>query len=279
LAPVLDQEEEKMFDKLIVSDEQGAEFKGRSRYFMVSTVVVGVLFVTALVFSLYAADIGLGNDSFELSTMLAPVTPTEPEPPREEPDRSTSPSQQTETPTRVHNILRPEENPTVVPTNISVTKSPYLFRPPGEFNLSIRDSIRSGPPSDSGPGRGDNPNSTGSSVESSEPVAEKMPDPPPPIRPKAPEPPRSLGVVNGKATHLPKPPYSAAAIAVNAQGQVSVQVTIDETGNVISAKAISGHVLLRRDSERAAMNARFSPTTLSKVPVKVTGVIVYNFKR
>ena len=54
-----------MFDKLIVSDEQGAEFKGRGRYFMVSTVVVGILFVTAVVFSLYAADIGLGSDQFE----------------------------------------------------------------------------------------------------------------------------------------------------------------------------------------------------------------------
>ncbi|HTH38535.1 MAG TPA: TonB family protein [Pyrinomonadaceae bacterium] len=268
-----------MFDKLIVSDEQGAEFKGRSRYFMVSTVVVGVLFVTALVFSLYAADIGLGNDSFELSTMLAPVMPTEPEPPREEPDRSTSASQQTETPTRVHNILRPEENPTVVPTDISVTKSPYLSRPPGDFAISIRDSLGSGPPSDSGRGRVGDSNSTGSSIEPSEPVAEKIPDPPPSIRPRAPEPPRSLGVVNGKATHLPIPPYPAAAISLNIKGEVAVQVTIDEYGKVVSAKAVSGHPLLRRDSERAAMNARFSPTTLSKVPVKVTGVIVYNFKR
>jgi protein TonB len=110
-------------------------------------------------------------------------------------------------------------------------------------------------------------------------VAEKIPDPPPSIRPRAPEPPRSLGVVNGKATHLPIPPYPAAAISLNIKGEVAVQVTIDEYGKVVSAKAVSGHPLLRRDSERAAMNARFSPTTLSKVPVKVTGVIVYNFKR
>jgi TonB family protein len=269
-----------MFDKLIVSDEQGAEFKGRSRYFMVSTAVVGVLFVTALVFSLYAAEIGLGNEEFELSAMLAPVTPTEPEPPRIEPDRSSSPSRETQVPTRVHNILAPDETPSAVPDTISVTKSPYQFRPPGPFEISTHDSPGSGPPSDLSHRRVDGSGSS-DSVAASEPASElvNIPDPPPAIRPKPPEPPRSLGVVNGKATHLPIPPYPAAAIALQVKGEVSVQVTIDEFGKVTSAKAINGHPLLRRDSERAAMNARFSPTTLSKVPVKVTGVIIYNFKR
>ena len=56
-----------------------------------------------------------------------------------------------------------------------------------------------------------------------------------------------------------------------------MQVTIDERGNVISAQAVDGHALLRAEAERAARNARFSPTLLSDVPVKVTGVITYNF--
>ena len=55
----------------------------------------------------------------------------------------------------------------------------------------------------------------------------------------------SGGVVNSKATQLVKPPYPAAAKAVNASGAVNVQVTIDENGNVISAAALSGHPLLR----------------------------------
>jgi TonB family protein len=88
-----------------------------------------------------------------------------------------------------------------------------------------------------------------------------------------------LGVVNGSATYLPKPPYPAAAVAVNAQGKVSVQVTIDEDGRVVSARAVDGHPLLRGVAEAAAKQAKFSPTLLSKVPVKVTGVIVYNFTR
>ena len=87
----------------------------------------------------------------------------------------------------------------------------------------------------------------------------------------------SAGIVNGKATSLPKPEYPAAALAVKASGAVNVQVTIDENGNVISASAVSGHPLLRQAAEQAARQATFRPTILSGQPVKVTGVIVYNF--
>jgi TonB family protein len=91
--------------------------------------------------------------------------------------------------------------------------------------------------------------------------------------------PRSGGVLNGKAESLPKPVYSAAAQLVRAQGQVTVQVLLDESGRVVSASAVSGHVLLRQAAEDAARHARFTPTTLSGMPVKVTGIIVYNFVR
>jgi len=67
------------------------------------------------------------------------------------------------------------------------------------------------------------------------------------------------------------------AIQIHLQGTVAVQVLIDETGRVLSAKAIAGHPLLIPDSQRAAMNARFSPTTINGQPVKVSGVITYNF--
>lgn len=87
----------------------------------------------------------------------------------------------------------------------------------------------------------------------------------------------SGGVLNGKATDLPKPAYPAAARAVRASGAVNVQVTVDETGKVVSANAVSGHPLLRSAAEQAARNAKFAPTILSGKPVKVSGVIVYNF--
>lgn len=87
----------------------------------------------------------------------------------------------------------------------------------------------------------------------------------------------SGGVLNGKATQLVKPAYPPAAKAVNASGAVNVQITIDENGDVISAVASSGHPLLRTAAVDAAKASKFAPTLLSGQPVKVTGVVVYNF--
>jgi len=85
------------------------------------------------------------------------------------------------------------------------------------------------------------------------------------------------GALNGKALYLPPPEYPDVARQAHASGTVAVQIVIDEMGNVISAHAVSGHPLLQAASVTAARMARFSPTTLSGVPVKVSGVVTYNF--
>ncbi|HEX2640919.1 MAG TPA: TonB family protein [Pyrinomonadaceae bacterium] len=87
------------------------------------------------------------------------------------------------------------------------------------------------------------------------------------------------GILNGKATSLPSPAYPPAALAVGAEGQVAVQITIDENGLVTAASAVSGHPLLRAAAVEAARNATFPPTRLEGRPVKVTGVLVYNFDK
>lgn len=97
------------------------------------------------------------------------------------------------------------------------------------------------------------------------------------MQPSIPTKPISKGVVNGSAISLPKPEFPAAAKAVNASGTVNVQVLIDEEGNVVSAKAVSGHPLLRQAAEESAQGAKFKPTLLSGQAVKVNGVVVYNF--
>jgi len=104
-------------------------------------------------------------------------------------------------------------------------------------------------------------------------------DPPVPMKPTTRPVPKIItkGVVNSGAISLPKPPYPPAAKAVRAAGAVQVQVTIDENGNVISASAVSGHPLLQQAAVSAARQAKFRPTLLSGTPVKVTGIIVYNF--
>lgn len=87
----------------------------------------------------------------------------------------------------------------------------------------------------------------------------------------------SGGVLNGKALSLPRPAYPPAARAIRASGAVSVKVLIDEDGNVVSASAVSGHPLLQAAAVAEARAAKFSPTQLEGQPVKVSGVITYNF--
>jgi protein TonB len=84
-------------------------------------------------------------------------------------------------------------------------------------------------------------------------------------------------VLNGKALELPKPIYPPIARQAHASGTVVVQVIIDETGNVIEARAVRGHPLLQGVSVAAARGAKFSPTKLAGQPVKVSGLITYNF--
>ncbi|HEX8190279.1 MAG TPA: TonB family protein [Pyrinomonadaceae bacterium] len=87
----------------------------------------------------------------------------------------------------------------------------------------------------------------------------------------------SGGVLNGKAVSKPQPEYPPAARAAGASGTVTVQILVDEEGNVVSAAAVSGHPLLQQAAVAAAREAKFSPTLLSGQRVKVSGVVTYNF--
>jgi TonB family protein len=84
-------------------------------------------------------------------------------------------------------------------------------------------------------------------------------------------------VLNGSALSLPPPRYPDIARRSRAGGQVVVEVVIDETGKVITAKATDGPAIFYNEAVDAAKRAKFSPTKLSGIPVKVTGTIKYNF--
>lgn len=85
------------------------------------------------------------------------------------------------------------------------------------------------------------------------------------------------GVLNGTALSLPKPPYPEVARPSRVRGTVQVRILIAEDGSVIAAAALSGHPLLIDASVDTACKSRFAPTKLAGHPVKVTGVVVYNF--
>lgn len=259
-----------------------AKFLGTTFILVVSLAFSGVLW------SMFAKNIVMSGDQFEISTMIAPVPIPEnkPQPPEPAPKqlRTEIKNAVNET-TRQTNMLRLDETPKV-PETISVVKNTQLARPTGKFLLTKGKEVTASNPStilnergtNDGTGIGENRNQNESTVSEN-----KIPEPPP-LKIKKPEPPsqktpivKSGGVMNGKAVSLPKPVYSAAAKAVNASGEVNVQITVDESGKVISAAAVSGHPLLKSEAVKAARGARFSPTFLSNQPVKVTGIIVYRF--
>ena len=161
----------------------------------------------------------------------------------------------------------------VAPDHVSTTPNPDPPRPRtgitivGNENVNPMDDGRSG----SKPG-GDN---SGTGRPSPTVVITEPPAPPQVAKPI----PRVIRkpVLNGEALVLPKPPYPPLAKQTRVQGRVNVQVLIDEKGNVVSATPVSGHPLLIHAAKAAAFQARFSPTMLGDQPVKVSGIITYNF--
>ncbi len=88
----------------------------------------------------------------------------------------------------------------------------------------------------------------------------------------------SLGVVNGRVINLVRPDYPKSAISVGARGTVAVEVLINERGEVIRAKALSGNPLLIANSIKAAKLSKFEPFVLENGEAqKVSGIILYNY--
>lgn len=88
----------------------------------------------------------------------------------------------------------------------------------------------------------------------------------------------SSEVLQGKALDRDKPDYPELAKRAGVHGPVVVEVVIAESGHVESARAMGGHPLLIRPSLMAARRWRFAPTLLNGQPVKVTGLITFNFR-
>jgi periplasmic protein TonB len=116
------------------------------------------------------------------------------------------------------------------------------------------------------------------------------PEPPPPISTPSPTPkiepaPEakpdlnkvSEGVLQGSAIKKVRPAYPEIARRARVGGLVQVQVMISEDGRVMEAFILNGSPLLRGAALEAARQWIFAPTTLSKMPVKVQGVLTFNF--
>ena len=285
-----------MLNQLIESKSNSSENNSRAGFLISTTAFVALFACCAMLWSLFAKDVVSANDSLEMASLVAPVPIADTVPPKPEPVKTAptkSQSNEIKVATRPVLIARPDESPRI-PDKVSTVQNTTKSRPNGAVRITDGPATDGNNPNVGNEGRENN--GSNQPVERptrkvKTPIVEEPKDEPPPtvvkkpivaeVKPKVEPKPitQTLGVVNGKASSLPKPPYTAAAKAVGASGAVNVQVSIDENGNVTSARAVSGHPLLRAVSEAAARNAKFTQTFLSGQPVKVTGVIVYNFVR
>ena len=87
-----------------------------------------------------------------------------------------------------------------------------------------------------------------------------------------------LGQLNALALNLVMPTYPEIARRTNAKGTVTVQITLDEEGKVVSAKATEGPTMLRSTAEDAARKSKFKPAMSGDKPIRASGFILYNFK-
>ncbi len=263
-----------MFDRLIVSAKEKS--KGRTKkFFVVTTFIYSFVLASALVVSVFAAS-PLLYESSEVFK-LAPLLPPPALPPAGVHPVPHNGSPQSSPPPNIYNVVRLED-----------VNQKSENRPPVIPTFSVHDSTISGPTGGSGIGV---PGGIG--VDGGVPEGDKAstePLPPPPATKVRPEPepqPRAQEnkvvrvpshVLTGKAIVKKTPDYPAIARQIRVEGSIVVEIVISPEGRVESARALNGHALLMKPAVDAAYAWRFEPTILNGLPVRVTGVITFNFK-
>ncbi|MBX3282497.1 MAG: energy transducer TonB [Acidobacteria bacterium] len=268
-----------MLDQLVESKNNSPENRRKGALFLVFFVLVLAGLVTGTTVSLFGKDYGMGTGDLELTALVAPPPPDEPPPPKEEkqpeqkkaPDvdirkelianiNSTPPEKAPPIETTKKNFVAMRENVKTMQGNQDVTNL--------AASVQRGQGAVSGTTNTFGEGKtaGGDPNGDD---DLGAPPAKPTPKPVPKTV--------SGGVLNGKAVNLVQPRYPATARAMHAAGTVTVQVLIDESGNVVSATPAGGNPLLVQAAVEAARRSKFSPTLLSGQPVKVSGVIRYTF--
>lgn len=258
-----------MFEHLVESGSHSEDIKRKGSFLLGFGLIYIVLLAVAFVGGIWYATANIDAQTLELTALIAPVPvqqqqqqqKQEAKPEKMEVSKNVDVRQQL-----IANVDRPD----IAPKEISAKASD--IPPVRKGVVTMQGSSNSNAIAPMAPGAG-----TGNIVAGPAKVETTDAPPPPPPKPTPPKAPISGGVLNGKAIRLVQPPYPAIARSAHASGQVKVQIVIDENGNVISATPVSGHPLLQGAATAAARASKFTPTKLSGMPVKVSGVIIYNF--
>jgi protein TonB len=258
-----------MFENLVESSSHKDDIARKGSFIGITMAIYVVLIGVFFVAGIYLYDAHLSTLDLELTTLVAPVPVPQQEAQPEKQEEAKPQKVEQNVDVRRELIADVAES-RVPPKEISAKASDVPPVRRGVTTVLGNSDSSAAAPMPAGPGSG-----TVTTTPTKVQIADEPP--PPEVKPTPPRAPISGGVLNGKAISLPKPAYPPIARAAHASGTVVVQVLIDENGNVVSAHAVSGHPLLQAAAVGAAKSARFSPTKLSGQPVKVTGVIQYNF--
>lgn len=271
-----------MLEQMIESKNNATENARKGRFLSIVCLVALTTMTGGWTYSLFAKSFGVSDADYEISSLVAPVSVREEAPPprvEAKPEKSSGPASDKIVLREIFNSQSGTKEPPKDLIGRREVIDASVFDPrmivKGDYNRIPTNISRETSVDKDACGLCGDTKAAADRNRTEDDDLEKAA-----IRPK-PTPPAaknvSLGVINSRAVSLVKPEYSAAARQIRAGGEVSVQVTIDEQGNVVSAAALSGHPLLRSSAVDAARRSRFTPTFLSNQPVRATGVIIYRF--
>jgi TonB family protein len=258
-----------MFDKLVESSKQ--KKRGRTgRYFLITSLIYAVALTAFGVLTILWFNPSMAV-AYECLTPLAL--------PIQMPNQPSAPAPLT-TRGAASGATAPRQYSTEVPDEIvvgkTITNLPPRVAPPGHYLVANL------PPGD-GTGIGSNwPGVLGGTGNDPLPPPPARPTPSPkpePIPSPTPAQPTKVseGVMMGSAINKVYPVYPAPARQLRLSDVVQVQITISEEGRVIDAVVLKGHPFFREAALQAVRKWTFNPTKLSRVPIRVHGIITFNF--
>lgn len=258
-----------MFENLVESGSHSEDLKRKGSFLLGFLALYVVLIIAGLIVGILWAPAYIDQQTLELTALIAPV-PVQQQQQEQKQEAKPEKMDVSKNVDVRRELIADVSRADLVPKEVSAKASDVP--PVRKGVVTMIGSGNTNAMAPMAPGAG-----TGSIISGPTKVDVADAPPPPPPKPTPPKAPISGGVLNGKAVRLVQPPYPAIARSARAAGQVRVQIVIDENGNVVSAAPVSGHPLLQGAAVAAARASKFTPTKLSGMPVKVSGVIIYNF--
>lgn len=259
-----------MFNKLVVSANEKRSNR-TAKFFFGTSIIYLIAVASAFAISILIANPQMADTSKTI--LIAPSPPPAPKPPKVGP----TPNETQNTARRDPNFVRSLDD--IISHPDPAPPEARCDGPPGTGVIGAVDGVIGG--SDTGVPDGIIRIPDGHDNQAAPPP--RPPDPPKPAATAHANDNRqplklTSTVLQGKATVCRTPDYPALAKQIRLEGSVSVEIIIAPDGRVESARAVSGHPILVSAALDAARGWHFEPTLLNGSPVRVTGIIVFNFK-